>query len=510
MSAVILSGAALRFVKLARKPFWFNEAFTALRVSGYDEHDHANPSLFTGRPVSRADIQTFQRASGDTSILDTVRGLARKEPQLPPAYFVVARLAAQSLGDGHIIAATRGVSAVCGALSILAMYWLALEWSGQLAVAWLSAGLLAVSPLFIRYAQEARPYSMWALLVLLACAAFLRMSRTPGRRIAAAYALLTALALYTQPLTLLVIAAHALFVFLGRFPARASRLCAAAFVTALAAFLPWVAILAVKAEPLLASTAHLASPMPTDALQRLAHSVAAVFIAWPSVGPEAFFLAALVLLWALYVFRDLRRSAPHRTWLSVLLLGVIPAGLFILWDAAAGGQRSSRVRYMLPAFLPALLASAHVIVRKISHSAGVRSYLWRGLAAAILLAGLVSSAFSVRAETWWGQSQVEVDVGRILNRTPRPLVISDRSFGEIAALSHQVDSHVSFLLVGRTVSLAVPEGYDPVFVYQPSDRLLQAVQDRLATGLRLVYRSARWDGAVSSLYRAEWEHNVDE
>ncbi|MEG3987264.1 hypothetical protein QUA13_08880 [Microcoleus sp. S28C3] len=42
---------------------------------------------------------------------------------------------------------------------------------------WIAVGLLAVSPLHVLYAQEARPYCLWPALILISCASLLRAMR---------------------------------------------------------------------------------------------------------------------------------------------------------------------------------------------------------------------------------------------------------------------------------------------------------------------------------------------
>lgn len=491
VALLALCGAILRFVDLDRKPYWFDEVFTALRVSGYDEHDHANPRLFTGRVVSSADIQTFQKTAPDTSVIGTVRGLARKEPQWTPAYFVLARLVTQWWGD--TVTATRALAAFWGVLSIAAMYWLGREWSGRTTTAWFAAGLTAVSPLLIRYSQEARPYSMWVLMVLLASAVFVRMTRSPGKPAAALYSLLVIAALYTNLLSVLVVVAHGACLACLRWPAQVRRRFAMAAAAAGVALFPWIWVLVLKGKT-------MPRPPPIDGLQRLAHDAAALFIGWPVVGAETLLLVPVLLLVA-YAFYFLFRTAPGTMSLFVLLLALVPVGALVLWDAVFGSQRSSHIRYMLPCSLAVQLAVAHLLAGKTEHSIGRRAFLWRALAVAIIVVGLASSAAVVRADSWWGLAEVDLDVARIISQSPRPLVITDVPFGVVAIQSHLLEPSQAFLLTKEPETIEIPEGYETVFVYQPSDRLLAAVRSRLGSGLGLIYRKARWEGTVYSLYR---------
>ena len=82
---------------------------------------------------------------------------------------------------GDSLLGMRLVSAVCAALTVPAMVLLALEVSGDRAISLLSGAFAAVSPLWIRFAQDGRPYSLWLLLVILGHVAYLRLVRQPGR-----------------------------------------------------------------------------------------------------------------------------------------------------------------------------------------------------------------------------------------------------------------------------------------------------------------------------------------
>jgi uncharacterized membrane protein len=88
------------------------------------------------------------------------------------------------------------LSAIARLLGFPAIYWLAVALFAAPIVGWMAMGLFAVSPVYLRYAQEARPYSLWILLILLASAALLRAMRQPSFKQWSLYALLVALCCY--------------------------------------------------------------------------------------------------------------------------------------------------------------------------------------------------------------------------------------------------------------------------------------------------------------------------
>ncbi|MEG4330199.1 hypothetical protein Q5688_33505, partial [Microcoleus sp. herbarium5] len=63
---------------------------------------------------------------------------------------------------------------------------------------------LAVSPLHVLYAQEARPYSLWSALILLSCASLLRALRLQNKLSWSIYAVANIMGFYTHFFSLLV------------------------------------------------------------------------------------------------------------------------------------------------------------------------------------------------------------------------------------------------------------------------------------------------------------------
>jgi uncharacterized membrane protein len=104
--------------------------------------------------------------------LDTVKGLATEEPQLSPLYFIFARFWVQSLSPQ--VAAVRSLSAWISLLVFPRVYWLCWELFRSASVGWMAVTILAVGPFHALYGQEARPYMMFAVLVLLSDAILLR------------------------------------------------------------------------------------------------------------------------------------------------------------------------------------------------------------------------------------------------------------------------------------------------------------------------------------------------
>src|SRR5258708_30793077 len=170
-------GAAVRFQFLARKPFWFDECFSAevARISwGNFLHllwwREANMSLYY-------------------VLLRIWLGFS---PENRPSEFFI-----------------RSLSAAVAAATLPAIYWLARQLYDR-RVALIAAALFAFNAYSVRYAQEARSYAVFLLLATLSSGFLIAFLRDAARRNWRGYVIVSILALYPHFYSLLLLAAHSL------------------------------------------------------------------------------------------------------------------------------------------------------------------------------------------------------------------------------------------------------------------------------------------------------------
>jgi hypothetical protein len=248
---------------------------------------------------------------------------------------------------------------------------------------------------------------------------------------------------------------------------------------------------------LIAVSGYLDQPLP---LARLVDAWTLNLSRLLFAGPGSFdvtgpWIGAPVVLLGLLALYHLCRRAPPRPRLFVLLLVVIPVLPFVLADLILGGQRSTQERYLFASFLGLELAVAYLLAR------AVRTRLGQLLCAGLLVVGAGSSLASVQADTWWGLSQVDLDLVDLLDVPPRPLVVTDLPFGVIAPLSYRLQSDVHFVLTKLPATLTLPPGYDRIYLYQPSNQLRQRIGELPGLDQQLIYQRPREDGTVYSLYQ---------
>ncbi|KOR37382.1 hypothetical protein AM228_06945 [Planktothricoides sp. SR001] len=177
--AVILAIAIFfRFYNIDKKIYWIDEVHTSLRVAGYEKVEFAETAP-AGKIITIDELHKFQRLNPERGWGDTINALAHNAEHTP-IYYLITRLAMQWFGSS--VAVTRGVAAAISLLVFPSMYWLCLELFQSRIVGAIALCLVAVSPLHIIYAQEARQYSLFTVTILLSSIALLKaISREQGR-----------------------------------------------------------------------------------------------------------------------------------------------------------------------------------------------------------------------------------------------------------------------------------------------------------------------------------------
>ena len=159
---LLIFGLVFRVAQLDGKVFWVDEVATAMRVAGYTKAE-VIAALADGRVLSVDDLQRYQHLSRERTWSDTLQALVRS-PEHAPLYFLLLRGWQQMWGSS--VRVMRSFSLLWSVLALPGLYWLSWEVFGSLAVSSVAVGLMAVSPFFVAYAQEARPYSFWVVSLL--------------------------------------------------------------------------------------------------------------------------------------------------------------------------------------------------------------------------------------------------------------------------------------------------------------------------------------------------------
>lgn len=483
---LVVLGFCLRLYGIETQILWHDEVYTKFFVSGHRASEW-KAVLFTGKILDVDDVLAFQRHDPGRGIMATVLGLANDEPQHPPLYYALLRMWIGWFGDK---AALRILSALFSVCAIPAMYWFCQELFGSRRVSIYGSVLVTVSPLFVRYAQEAREYSLWSMLILLCCAAFLRAVNSAGNEGArrqknkwkwwCIFSITAAIALYTSLSTAAVLGAQALFIAVrerGRIT-RTALTAAAAFTVSGLLFLPWAWLIWKHFESFQASMAwsgQIVVPRH-EILTTLALSVSRPFVDfWDELTHPAAVLAttaAVIFLTAVLI--HLRHACSHARLLLWLLLG-FPVCILLIPDLVFGGIRSVSTRYLMPALLALMAAAAFWCAKQGAGRA-------RTVAGSMLVVlALANCIYNTTRPSWTkGISMSLPAAAQIIHGTRRPLVVGNMERhhpGNLIALCHLLRPGTKLQFLDHGVRYNVPPGYD-VFLFSPIPPFLEDLQTR--------------------------------
>jgi 4-amino-4-deoxy-L-arabinose transferase-like glycosyltransferase len=207
----LILAAALRLAHAGVESLWFDEAFTVI--------------------ASRMNAASILRGEAD--------------PVLPPFYFIVLHVWQKAMGESEL--AVRAFSGLCSLLAVAVTCRLAVRLFGRRAGLWM-AGLMAVSPFQIYYAQEARPYALIVLLSAGLLWVFVEALAQPMWLGWVGYVVLVSLGLYTHYFFGLVLVAMHLWAAIYRRRWATWRGLLIGDVCAAAAFLPHVGVAVSRAQ----------------------------------------------------------------------------------------------------------------------------------------------------------------------------------------------------------------------------------------------------------------------
>lgn len=482
LSLVILATGVARFYGLEHLLVWHDEVHTLLRVFGYPQ-DVVQAAIFSGQVLTPADLLRFQAPDPGYGWPDALRAFT-EHPEHAPLYYAAARLATDL--PVAPLTAVRGLSAACSLLTIPAAYWLMRELFGRSPVPWIAAALVACSPVQLLFAQEARQYALWMLMLVSASAALARALRRDTAADWWLYGAGMLLGLYSHLLFLLALPAHALYALAVRWEAlkiadqrrRAAMPWLITVGAALLLFTPWLWVVATRAERLTYYTGWMVQPAGFwEALAAWCRHLTDNLVDLTPYPDPWWCLLVLPLGWALAIF--VRRAPRPAAWL-LLLPVLIQLAVVLGQDLVVGGSRSQHLRYTLPALLSVQLMLAWTLGTALAAGAGTWS---RRLALAALLLvialGTASQVAIQRADTWSTKnfSAENRAVARLVNATPGTLVAASDEIGigpgELISLAYDLDPEVR--LWGQANNgrpLELPDDQGRLVLLTPSPVLL--------------------------------------
>lgn len=487
---ILALGIFFRFVNLDRKVYWQDETATSLRIAGHTKEEFVK-QVFNGQVISVEELrQRYLYLNSQTSWFDTVKALTGR-PEHSPLYYLMARFWAQCFGTS--VAVMRSLPALISLLIFPSIYWLCLELFESSLVGWVAVALIAVSPVHVLYAQEARQYSLWAVSILLSSASLLRATRLKTNRSWGIYAATMALGLYSHLFFGLIALGHGIYILFTN-PMRErlrhrgyglSRNAIAYLLASLAGlltFLPWLWV-AITYFMYSSNQNRVMAPVSRETpLQSLIgewfRNINRVFHN-ADLGSANIILVILVV----YSIYFVCRHTPKRVWLFILTLIGVTALTLGLPDLILGGRRSVRTRYLMPCYLGIQLTIAYLLATQMTTPSKIwRQKLWQIVTILLISVGVVSGAISSQAQTSWSKNRSITKhypkIAQIINQAEEPLVISDgsRSPTNILSLSYLLEPNVKLQLLKQANIPNVQREFREVFLFDASELLLKKLQ----------------------------------
>ncbi len=501
---LLILGIFFRCVNLERKVYWHDEAYTSLRISGYTKTEFVQ-QVFNGQIVDVESLQKYQHPNSQKTALDTIKSLAVEDAQHPPLYFLMLRFWMQIFGDS--VTATRSLSVIISIISFPCIYWLCIELFQSPIIGWMAVALLSVSPFHVLYAQEARQFGFWTVIIAISSAAFLRAIRIGGIKFWAIYSVTIILGLYTFLFSALVAIAHGFYLVIienFRFTKNVKAYLLAVSCGFLA-FVPWILVIINNISQIESSTASAQKRQSLSGLisgwvSNLSY-IFGDFWRYEPFYPDLNFpilrwgryLVPLILILVGYALWFIYRRTQKRVWLFIFTLSGVPGLTLILSDLIFGGKLSTRARYVIPCYVGIQLAIAYLLGTKIISIKSIQQKFWRLVTVLVISTGIISCTVSSQAETWWNKgSHANPQIARIINQSDKPLLISSNyslNIGDLMSLSHLLDNKVKLELVTEPNIPDISDKFKDIFLYNPSFKFKSELEKNYK--LNLAYKPGR-------------------
>ncbi|QKD82573.1 hypothetical protein HPC62_10580 [Thermoleptolyngbya sichuanensis A183] len=509
--AVVL-GILFRGYGLGDRVYWVDEVATSVRISGYTRAE-VTAQLSDGVPRTPADLQQFLHPAPDLPLTQVLRALAQS-PEHAPLYFLLAHGWTKLWGSS--IVAVRSLSVLFSLISLALIGRLASQLFNSATAGAIATMLLALSPFFVSYAQEARPYSLWSVTLLWSSLALWNaMGYVKGSmkqdvkqnvkqnavgnemphslRRWLTYGFSMAVGLYTSLLTVLVFLGHGLYVLgVGSSQCDPSRTRAQrcgflqAATLAVGLFLPWVFVVLGRWDTLQANTEWMRQPM--GALSMLVvwlYSLVVLFFDAPvELGPVSLvavkFLTALLTLGAIALALRWTFQQQHVGSFVAALLLPVPVILVAL-DLIRQGQASATSRYLIPVQLAVLISVAGWL------SAG-RSWQ-RGVLAFLLTVSFSSGLSNLHhiPDYQKSRNRHNPEIAALVNQQPLPQIVAESRYAlDLVSLSQFLKPDIRVQILSP--ASMPPQRCEPFFLLNPSASLQQDIQQRDRPQITEVFR----------------------
>lgn len=478
---VIAIGVFFRFYNIDKKVYWHDEVYTSVRVGGYNGSSVVE-GAFTGEIIQSQDLLKYQKITPEKTWKDTFDKLL-EHPEHPPLFYLLSRGWQGIFGSS--ILSSRSISVAISLLTFPAIFWLCWELFNSTIMGVIGMALVAVSPVHVLYAQEAREYGLWIVTIVFCSAALIKAIKTEKTLWWIVYSVSLAVNFYVSLLSALLAFSQTIYVILlNKFRiTKKTIIFLLAQLGSVLLFLPWLINIYQNYNKLQSNTYWTNSSRPLASLLS-AWELHLNSIAW-DFHPQINWLIAprvttIFLLFLGISLTCLYQKTKPSTYLLIISLIAIPALGLILPDLIQGGQKSILTRY----FMPSLLGVQLSIIYWLGRDKFVMSKIRLSIFSLLIVCGIVSCAISSQANAWWNKTinNNNPTIAQIINHYEKPLVISNNqgiNVGNLISLSYLLEDKVRLLLTTTdNIPLVKQDDFSEVLVWNLSEESRIAFQEK--------------------------------
>jgi uncharacterized membrane protein len=473
---LLLLGLFFRVANLDRKVYWVDEVATSIRVAGYTKTEIIS-EVTSGKILHPQDLLNYQKLTPQRGFQDTFQALSNS-PEHAPLYFLLVRAWAMVFGSSA--AAMRSLSVLFSLIALPCLYGLTIELFRSHFAASLALSLAAISPFFVAYAQEARPYSLWIVAILLSNLLLLRAVRLNQCQGWVLYALSLIFGFYTSLLSIWVALGQGIWVLIsGRSRVKSFAI---AFTGAFLAFTPWLWVISQHWQRLQDNTTWMRVPM--DFLPRVAiglYSIVIGFVDFPVYVPvDAIIISAILadiglLTLVGFSFCFLKTQSVRLVYLFVFTLVIATPFCLVVIDLITQGQSSTAPRYLIPCQIAVQLAIAFLFSQKLRPE---NSQIWRWLWVVLISMGVLSCMVNLETSPKYQKIRNlhNLAIATVINRVRSPLVIAESTETmDLLSLSHNLAEKVEIKILSQGNPLRISNLCQNTFLFNPSKEFRAAV-----------------------------------
>ena len=273
----------------------------------------------------------------------------------PPLYYWILKLWTEFFGTSEL--AFRSLSLLFGTTTIAASFLLVRRLFGRRS-AWISLLLLIISPMLIRYSQEARMYTMAATIALSATYVLTVAVESKQRRWWVLYGILVSLGMWTHYFTAVVWLAHWVWraAVVRQSGARGKKYRQAFFskdwmiahVVAVGLFLPWIPFMLIQLTGI-QGTGFWIGPLTASSLTNYITNVLFYLEHDKAQGWYALALATIVTMLGVFGFKLYQSFNKKQRQNYLLLIAMAFVPVLLLFIVSLPPLKSSFVeRYLIP------------------------------------------------------------------------------------------------------------------------------------------------------------------